>query len=176
LPRHRKPNEQRQNTETVDVGSVPGEDLDASIDVPAPLRTWLQPTKARWERFWRSPARHVTVFSLDMDGLERLFTLYDERERAQRELRKARIVIGSTGQERQSGFYGVLSKIDAEIRQLEDRFGKSARSRLTLGMRVGDADAGGGAKPDSGPADQPGDRGDDHAPDPRLYLVHGRTG
>lgn len=178
MPRHPKPKEQRQNTERVDVGSVPAGELEESIEVPPPLRSWLAPTKRAWDRFWRSPARHVTVVSLDMDGLERLFTLYDERERAQRELRKARIVVGSQGQERQSGFYTVISKLDAEIRQLEDRFGKSARSRLVLGMRVGDAESG---RADERPHEPLADAGggepeQEEFEDPRIIHMDRRAG
>lgn len=177
MPRHPKPAKDRQNTERVDVGEVPDHALEETIEVPRPLRSWLGVTKVSWDRYWRSPARFVTVADLDMDGLERLWTLYDERERAQRELRKARVVVGSQGQERQSGFYSVINRLDAEIRQLEDRTGKSARSRLILGMRVG-----GGADPGRAPSDKdrPPDpergRGDEGAPDRGLYLVDRQAG
>lgn len=114
---------------------------------------------------------------MDLDTLERLWTLYDERSRAQTELRRARIVTGSMGQTRPSGFYRVIATLDAEIRQLEDRVAKHMKSRLTLGMRVGSDDArpGDDEQPEpSGPARDDADDGPGE--DPRLYIVARNAG
>lgn len=176
MPRHPKPKDQRQNSERVDVGDVPEGD-EPSIEAPKPLRGWLAATKRSWARYWQSPGRHVTIESLDIDLLERLWSRYDELARAERELRKARVVIGSQGQERPSGFYTVISRLDAEIRQLEDRVAKSAKSRLVLGMTVGERDRG-TADPDER-ADQHADAGDgadDVPPDPRIHYLDRKAG
>jgi hypothetical protein len=188
MPRAPKPADMRQNTERVDVGDVPAGD-ETPLELPKPLRTWLAVTKASWERYWSSPARHVTVASLDLDGLERLWSLYDERTRAQRAIQAPqraingkilrgtdhRMVEGSQGQLRPNGLYNVIARLDAEIRQLEDRAGKSAKARLILGMRVGDPDAGSGTDDEGGrpDIDEPVD---DIGPDPRLYLVDRAAG
>lgn len=180
MPRAPKPKEMRQNTERRDIGDVPDpEDPESDAPplpaAPRPLRSWLKATKDSWERYWRSPARFVTVESLDTDTLERLWNLYDERERAQRELRKARTVIGSTGQTRPSGFYTIIRALDAEIRQLEDRVGKHMKSRLTLGMVVGGADRNDdGDEPGIAAPERPD--ADETPPDPRLYVLDGRAG
>ena len=190
MPRHRKPADWRQRTNTRDLGEVfPPDEADPppidAIEVPKPPFGLLRATRVSWERYFRSVARHVTVLSLDLDLLERLWTLYDERTRAQRELRKpqrdaegkirrsdSRVVEGSTGQMRASPFYMVISRLDAEIRQLEDRVAKHMKSRLNLGMVVGDSD-----RPDE--PDQPrvtaADDVDDDLPgqDPRLYVMDG---
>lgn len=193
MPRHPKPVETRQNTERVDVGNVPAGELEESIEVPRPLTAWLGSTKASWDRFWRSPARHVTVAELDLDALERLWSLYDERERAQRAIRAPqrarltgavlrgtdhRMVEGSQGQMRPNGLFNVIARLDAEIRQLEDRAGKSARARLILGMRVGGADPGRdtGRDPEEGREPR-----DDHPEsveqeDPRVIYLDRRSG
>ena len=177
MPRHPKPKELRQNTERQDVGDVPGEGSEqlALIEIPPARRTWLHSTKASWKRYWSSPARFATVASLDMDTLERLWTLYDERTRAQIELAKARVVAGSTGQMRPSPFYVVIAKLDAEIRQLEDRVAKHMRARLTLGMVVGRDDAG---RDELEPSRTPGNDADDGYPteDPRLYVLDRHAG
>jgi len=189
----------RQNTERRDIGSVP-DDSAAPIDaiaVPKPPVGLLPSTLDSWERYFRSVARHVTVVSLDLDLLERLWTLYDERERARQELRRpirepstvdeagkvvrgalirrdSRMIEGSKGQMRPNGLYNVIARLDAEIRQLEDRLPKSVKARLILGMVVGDDDR--SDKPDAasgGPS--PDDHRDDDGPseDPRLYALDG---
>lgn len=172
MPRHPKPKDLRQNTERVDLGEVPDDiGLEEPVEVPKWPSNWLQSTRESWIRYWRSPARHATVISLDSDTILRLWTLYDLRERSYRQLRKALIVKGSMGQDQPSGFFGVIGRLDGEIRQLEDRLGKHMRSRLILGLRVGGDD-----RPDE--PDEPGDApaeplDDDDEPrqDTRLYLV-----
>jgi hypothetical protein len=192
MPRPPKHRDLRQNTERRDIGEVPADDsIDAKpVVVPTVIRAWLGVTKVSWARYWASPARQATIESLDIDTLERLWTLYDERERAQRELRKplrkdgkvirrdSRLVEGSTGQMRPSGFYTVIARLDAEIRQLEDRVAKSMKSRLILGMVVG-GDGGpasdGEDEPDSGSVVDDPDS-DEPTRDPRLYLVERNAG
>lgn len=191
MPRAPKPKELRQNTERVDVGPVAATEPEP-LELPKPLKSWLTATKRSWERYWSSPARQITVMSLDLDGLERLWSLYDERERAQRELRKpqrdvdgrairgtdSRVVEGSEGQLRPNGLYNVISRLDTAIEHLEDRSGKSAKARLILGMVVGGDDA----------AREPADEGVDAAgggdlhdadalpPDPRILYMDRRAG
>lgn len=191
MPRAPKPQDMRQNTEREDLGDVPQGELE-HVEAPRALRSWLAPTKRSWERYFASPARHVTVASLDLDTLERLWTLYDERARAQRELQRpqrdeagkitrsdSRMVEGSQGQMRPSGFYQVIARLDGEIRQLEDRVAKSMKSRLILGLRVrgDDADT---DEPDSDDAaagdGETDDRADDIPRDPRLYVVDRQAG
>lgn len=192
MPRAPKDPELRQRTNSPAVGEVPADEPE-SIELPKPKSAWLPSTKVSWERYWTSPARHVTIATLDLDGLERLWDLYDERERAHRAIRapirarngKAlrgtdhRLVEGSQGQLRPNGLYNVIARLDAEIRQLEDRAGKSPKARLAIGMRVvGDADPGNGAGDEDQPGDRRGDEPDDdfEVRDPRLYVVDRRAG
>lgn len=179
MPRAPKPRDQRQNRETRDVGEAETQLAaeSALLEIPRPPAGLLRPTKASWERYWRSPARAALVASLDIDTLERLWILYDERLRAQRELRKGRVVEGSQGQMRPSGFYTVIARLDAEIRQLEDRVAKTMKSRLLLGMVVSD-----GRRPVDDSDDEEPERehrgaeaGDEPAFDPRLYVVGGNA-
>jgi hypothetical protein len=190
MPRAPKPRNIRQNTERRDVGDVPADvgPLIDAIDVPRAPVGLLASTRASWDRYFRSPARHVTVQSLDLDLLERLWTLYDERERTRQELRRpirdaegkilrrdSRMIEGSKGQLRPNGLYNVISRLDGEIRQLEDRVAKSMKSRLTLGMVVGGDDPR-ADEPDE-PRDPTADPVDDGpGPDPRLYVLDGGAG
>lgn len=206
MVRPRRPRDFRQNTTTPEIGPVPGDieptealepaetsdgDIIGPLLIPKPPSGLLKSTRTSWDRYFRSAARHVTVLSLDLDTLERLWLLYDERTRAQTELRKpkrdtegkvirgtsSRTVEGSMGQMRASPFYMVISRLDAEIRQLEDRVAKHMKSRLTLGMVVGDGDR--ADEPDE-PGGAPADPLDDDSPgpgqDPRLYLVDRSAG
>ena len=49
------------------------------------------------------------------------------------------MVIGSQGQAVINPLYSALLKVDAEIRQLEDRIGMSPKSRISLGISIGQA-------------------------------------
>ena len=105
---------------------------------PAPSGL-LKRTRERWDAFWRSPLGSVVSPETDVSALERLFTLYDERERAYRVVRKQRVVIGSTGQPVLHPLARQLCSYDGEIRQLEDRFGLTPMARLRLGVQIGTA-------------------------------------
>lgn len=193
MPRHKKPPEWRQRTNTPDVGELePPDDLDMdlidSTAVPKPPIGLLKATRVSWDRYFRSVARQATIVSLDLDLLERLWILYDERARAQIALRRpirdeagkivrsdSRVVEGSQGQMRPNGLYQVIARLDAEIRQLEDRSGKSMKARLSLGMTAREAGDDGPSEPGE-PRHAAGDDVEDDggpAPDPRLYVMDG---
>ena len=108
---------------------VPGEH-----EVPDLPGRPLKPTRERWAAFWGSPLANVIESDTDLAALYRLFSLYDDRERAHREYRKKPMVVGSTGQPRVNPMWSVVKDCDTEIRQLEDRFGMNARGRLNLGL------------------------------------------
>ena len=136
MPRLPKPRPLRQNTERSDIGLVP-----VALLPPEPIPTpgWLPVTKGEWHRLWTSPLAATMIPETDEPLVRRLFGLRDERERMMRVVRKSRIVGGSRGQPRANPLYSQISGLDAEIRQLEDRVGLSPRSRLQLGIQLGDA-------------------------------------
>lgn len=137
MPRPPKPTALRANRERRDVGLVPLS--GGAVQAPDPPPGLLASSKASWARFWSSPLARITVPDTDLLALSRLWSLYDERARMQRGIRKARLVKGSMGQPRANPLYAQMAVFDAEIRQLEDRFGLSPRSRLQLGVILGDA-------------------------------------
>jgi len=109
------------------------------LDVPAPPRGLLSATRQAWEGFWVSEVAAAVDASSDLPAVLRLFTLLDERERALRVYRRARIVSGSQGQPVLNPMFKALATFDAELRQLEDRFGLTPRGRAALGLTIGQA-------------------------------------
>ena len=106
--------------------------------LPAP-RCLLAATRQAWEGFWGSEVAAAVDASSDMPAIVRLFTLLDERERALRIYRRARLVSGSQGQPVLSPAFKAIAVLDSEIRQLEDRFGLTPRARAALGLTIGQA-------------------------------------
>ena len=131
-PRH---GGRRQRKRAVDLTLVTGGDRG----VPAVPKGLLKRTREQWESFWRSPVATVVSLDTDLPSLERLFSLYDERERAYRAVCKERLVVGSQGQPVLNPLARQLCSYDAEIRQLEDRFGLTPMARLRLGVQIGTA-------------------------------------
>ena len=74
--------------------------------------------------------------AVDDAAIERLFDLYDERERAYQDFRRQRFVKGSQGQDVLNPLGRLIASFDGEIRQLEDRLGFSPKSRLNLGIEL----------------------------------------
>lgn len=138
MPRPPKPKEFRQNRETKGIGQVAGNVVAFQLPVPPPPRV-LASLKQSWTAFWNSPMAQVIDRDTDLPVCVRLWTLYDERERAYRGYRKERMVTGSQGQLVLNPLGRQMLAFDAEIRQLEDRVGLSPMARLRLGITFGEA-------------------------------------
>ncbi len=123
---------QRQNTRPELPTTAPG----PAPDPPAGL---LKTTRDQWETYWRSSLARYVDQDTDRPAIERLFTLYDERERALQGYRKSRLVKGSQGQPVLNPLARLMSTLDSEIRQLEDRLGLNPKARATLGITFGEA-------------------------------------
>ncbi len=106
------------------------------LKIPPPRKEWYAGTKRRWERFWKSDAARILAPAVDAAAVERLFDLYDERERAYRDFSNRRFVEGSQGQQVLNPLGRLIVSLDGEIRQLEDRLGFSPASRLRLGLEL----------------------------------------
>jgi len=107
---------------------------------PPPPKGLLKKTKESWVKRWSSPLAKFWERETDLEVLERLHHLEDERERAKRGLRKqGRLIEGSMGQQVLNPLYRLIATLDAEIRQLEDRLGLTPRARLQLGITFGEA-------------------------------------
>lgn len=113
--------------------------LVGELDVPAPPIGLLKATRTWWLDFWRSDLAKALQADTDRQALERLATLYDERERTYRVIRRLRggpVAHGSQGQLVLHPLAKYLATTDSEIRQLEDRFGLNPRARIALGLQL----------------------------------------
>ena len=106
-------------------------------DIPQLRGRYLKNTKLWWEDFWNSDLATAIDTKSDQQAVYRLATLIDERERIYKQAKKDRLVVGSQGQAVLNPLYSAMLKIDAEIRQLEDRLGMNPKSRISLGIQLG---------------------------------------
>ena len=108
-------------------------------DIPKLKGRYLKITKLWWEDFWTSDLASAIDTKSDQSIVYRLATLIDERERIYKQAKKDRLVVGSQGQVVINPLYSAMLKLDAEIRQLEDRIGMNPKSRVALGISIGQA-------------------------------------
>lgn len=104
---------------------------------PSPPDGLLKKTRDQWEAFWTSPVAALVDRTSDIPALERLFELYDDCARYRAAIRKDPLLAGSQGQMVRNPFVKDLKDAQAEVRQLEDRFGLSPRARLGLNLTLG---------------------------------------
>ena len=129
-----KPVDQREHRirpKLVDIGAYKKRDL------PKLRGRYLKNTKLWWEDFWNSDLATAIDTKSDQQAVYRLATLIDERERIFKQAKKDRLVVGSQGQAVLNPLYSAMLKIDAEIRQIEDRLGMNPKSRISLGIQLG---------------------------------------
>ena len=108
-------------------------------EIPKLSGRFLKNTKIWWNNFWESDLATAIDIKSDLPVLERLASLMDERERIFKQAKKDRLVVGSQGQVVLNPLYSALLKIDAEIRNLEDRIGLNPKARVSLGIQIGQA-------------------------------------
>jgi len=167
MPRRPRPQHLRANRERLDIGLVPVRGGLTAEGPPAP-RGLLRITRRAWADYWTSPLAGLVETRTDLMALRRLFLFYDEHERSLTAYRKERLVPGSMGQQRRNPIMGAVAPSD--ILALEDRFGLSPRSRLELGVILGDAAR---SLADLADLDEPDD---DDFLDPSRVIVDGVAG
>ena len=131
-----KPVDQREHRirpKVVDIGAY------KKREIPKLKGRYLKITKLWWEDFWTSDLASAIDTKSDQSIVYRLATLIDERERIYKQAKKDRLVVGSQGQVVINPLYSAMLKLDAEIRQLEDRIGMNPKSRVALGISIGQA-------------------------------------
>tara|TARA_A100001035_G_scaffold277018_1_gene273054 strand:- start:2752 stop:3201 length:450 start_codon:yes stop_codon:yes gene_type:complete len=131
-----KPVDQREHRirpKLVDIGAY------KERNIPKLSGRYLKITKLWWEDFWTSDLASAIDTKSDQSIVYRLATLIDERERIYKQAKKDRLVVGSQGQVVINPLYSAMLKLDAEIRQLEDRIGMNPKSRVALGISIGQA-------------------------------------
>ena len=131
-----KPVEQREHRikpKIVDIESY------KKREIPELAGINLKKTKDWWNSFWTSDLSSAIDIKSDLPVIQRLASLMDERERIFKQAKKDRLVVGSQGQVVLNPLYNALLKIDAEIRNLEDRIGLNPKARVSLGIQIGQA-------------------------------------
>ena len=131
-----KPVDQREHRirpKVVDIGAY------KEREIPKLKGRYLKNTKLWWEDFWNSDLASAIDTKSDQSAVYRLATLIDERERIYKQAKKDRLVVGSQGQVVLNPLYSAMLKLDAEIRQLEDRIGMNPKARVSLGISIGQA-------------------------------------
>ena len=108
-------------------------------EIPKLTGRFLKNTKIWWNDFWQSDLSSAIDVKSDLPVVLRLASLMDERERIFKQAKKDRLVVGSQGQVVLNPLYSALLKIDAEIRNLEDRIGLNPKARVSLGISIGQA-------------------------------------
>lgn len=137
MPPRKRP-EQRIGRGTADLT------LASPIPVTAPppphpgRRKLLKVTVEAWSTFWQSDLAAL-VNDADRPALDRLFRMYDQRERFDRLLLAEPFTTGSTGQLVTNPAAKEVASLDGRIRDLEDRFGLTPKARLQLGITLGAA-------------------------------------
>lgn len=129
---------QRRDAPPQVLGDSPALRLLRPEKAPPVPRGLLRKTRDWWKEFWASDLDQVVNRETDIMAVRRLATLYDERERAYRDVRKQRIVIGSRGQKVLSPLARYMTLLEPDIRQLEDRLGLTPRARMQLGIAMAD--------------------------------------
>lgn len=172
MPR-RKPATARQNRETRDIGLARRRAGAVPVCPKVNGKPLLAETRQAWATFWESDVSGL-VLDADRPALERLFGMYDVRERMLRTYLAQPFSTGSTGQLKMHPAAAEVASLDGRIQALEDRFGITPAARLKLGIVLGAAaksleDLNATFLDD---ADEAGDEVDE---DPRLRVIEGEA-
>jgi P27 family predicted phage terminase small subunit len=127
--------ERRQRRNAAKDLAVVSEAAAGVLEPPSLPAGVLKETRDRWADYWASPVAKLAVPASDLHALERLFRLYDDLERSNAAVKKkGHMVTGSQGQAVLNPLLRHIQVTQAEVRQLEDRFGLSPRARLSLNV------------------------------------------
>lgn len=160
-----KPADQRQRRNASTSTALVLSDGTLRPEAPPNL---LRIIRERWDIYWRSELARA-VRDVHIPVVERLFSLYDERERAYRAVRKhGRVTLGSQNQMVPHPALKYIATCDAEIRQLEDRLGLSPRAMAQLGADFAAAKK---SLDDLSRSMESDDTDDTDDSDPRLQLA-----
>lgn len=114
--------------------ALPGPPMEA----PPPPKGISQAMKDEWVVFWGSPQAALVV-PAHLPALRRLFELRYQRERYAQHVLDDATSVGSTGQLVLSPLVKHLPVLDAAILALEDRFGLTPKSSMSLAGQFDDA-------------------------------------
>lgn len=129
----KKPDRQRQDrTKAPDLRLV-----DTNLEIPTPPAKLDKATREFWNAYWSSELAAATHADTDLPSFRRLAQNYTLINKLRRATEREPLVEGSMGQPVAHPGFAVLARVEAETRQLEDRFGCNPKARLNLGLKLG---------------------------------------
>lgn len=137
MPPRRKPDEERQRTNTPSLELVTP--LGAELEVPVAGEGWAEATVAEWEAWWASDVARMIDVASEAPIVRRLFDLLDQADRFEAEGRLQPLVEGSTGQPTINPLLKHAQALRDEARRDEAVLGRGPKRRLDLGIKFGDA-------------------------------------
>lgn len=104
-----------------------------ALDKYPPRADWHPAISFEWANFWQTNVA-LAVAESDIPALYRLFDLRSLAFDFMSEAKSSPTVLGSQGQEVLNPLLRQVDTYNAEIRQLEDRFGLNPAARTKLGL------------------------------------------
>lgn len=138
MPAHKKqPGTQQGHRSVATVSLLPANEtkVPPAPEVAAGL---LKASGLAWAAFWRSAPAAATE-DVDMVLAERWILAYDEYRRALNAVRRKRLVEGSTGQPVLNPLASWVASREAAMHKAESQLGIGTKSRIDLGISVGQA-------------------------------------
>ena len=115
------------------------------VDIPNPPSTLCDELKEAWIDYWMSQVARATDRT-DVQGITRLFwyrqQLHEAMEQWGEMSSLEKVVMGSRNEDatQTHPVFGQITKLEAQIQKLEDKFGLSPLSRARLGIELGTAE------------------------------------
>ncbi|MEK9723682.1 MAG: hypothetical protein VW405_09400 [Rhodospirillaceae bacterium] len=133
----RKPDDERQRTNSPSLELVTP--LDVELAVPDPGPDWSEATVAEWRAWWGSEVARLIEPESETPIVRRLFDLLDQAARFEAAGRLEPMVEGSTGQLVINPLLKHAQGLRDEARRDESVLGRGPKRRLDLGIKFGDA-------------------------------------
>lgn len=133
----RKPEDERQRTNTDDLEQVTPDGVD--VVAPEPAEHWLAATVIEWWSWWGSPAARYILPESETEIVYRMFDLLDRAARCEQSADGETLVRGSTGQLVINPLLKYAQSLRDEARKDEAVLGRGPKHRLSLGVKLGEA-------------------------------------
>lgn len=110
-------------------------EIEAHAPVSPAPGDWTPEIIQAWETYWASELAAHTL-DVDLPGIRRLFSMYEQHARAAEVVNRALVVKGSTGQLRTNPLADHLMKLEGVILRLENEYGLTPMARTRLGIQM----------------------------------------
>ncbi len=137
MPNPRKPDDERQRTNTEDLEQIIPDGVE--VVAPEPAEHWLASTVIEWWSWWGSPAARYIIPESETEIVFRCFDLLDRAAVCEQEADGATLVPGSTGQMVINPLLKYAQSLRDEARKDEAVLGRGPKHRLSLGVKLGEA-------------------------------------